>query len=281
MIRDRKMDRICLGAISLAVLIAVGLIIGSFLFAPREENKKKKSRMGYGLIVLMVLISAAAVVLACTVFFRVETIEVTGGERYAPEEIIDAAGVPQGSYLILTPRDQVAQRIYKALPYVGEVKVKKHLPTVLELQITDDAAAAKITSGDAFWILDAKGKVLEEAQEGADYGCLQVDGLDLVAPTPTEQAKVLDENGEQLRGLIALMTTLQEQGMIGQITEINAGSKTEISMMYQGRLKVKFLLSADYERKIRIFREIVALIGEYETGTVDLKTERGCFTPTM
>ena len=245
------------------------------------EKKNRKSRAGLIFAVITVIVSAAAIVLACTAFFRVENIEVNGESRYSPEEIIDASGVPRGSNLILTPDDQVAQRIWGKLPYIGDVTVKKHFPTTLKVNVTDTVAAARITSGDTIWIIDPAGRVLEEAQEGAEYSCLTVTGLDLMAPQQGEPAQALDENAGQLAGLTGLMTALKNQELLGEITEINASSKTEISMMYQGRLKVKFLLGADYERKVRIFREIVALIGEYETGTVDLKTERGCFTPTM
>ena len=246
-----------------------------------EEKKNKKSRKGLYFAVFAGILSAVAVVLACTVFFRVETIDVQGSERYAPEDVIDASGVLRGTYLVLIPKEQTIQRIKETLPYVRSVELDRHFPTTLRLTVTDDYAAARVTSGDSFWLLDPQGKVLEQAQPDADYGCLTVTGLDLMAPVPMEQAQVLDENGGQLKGLIALMTALEQQQMLGQITEINAGSKTEISMIYQGRLRVKFMIGADYERKIRIFREIVALIGEYETGTVDLKTERGCFTPTL
>lgn len=245
------------------------------------EKSNRRSRPGLLFAVVAAVVSAVAIVMACTVFFRVETIEVTGTERYTQEEVAEGAEVLQGSSLILTKKDSLQRHLCENLPYVGSVEVKKHFPTTLRLIVTDTVAAAKIPSGDDWWVIDPTGKVLEQVREGTDYGCLTVNGLDVMAPVPGEKAQALDENGGQLSGLTSLMTVLREQELLGQITEINAGSKTEISMLYQGRLKVKLLLGVDYDRKIRIFRQIAAMLGDGEYGTVDLKTERGCFTPVM
>ena len=66
--------------------------------------------------------------------------------------------------------------------------------------------------------------------------------------------------------------------LIGEITEIDASLSTEISMVYQGRIKATMLTSADFNRRIQIFEAVVALAGEYDRGTVNLKTEKVFFT---
>lgn len=245
------------------------------------EKSNRKARSGFLFTAVAAVLSAVAILMACTVFFRVENIEVTGSERYTQEEVADGSEVLRGSSLILTRKDLLSRHLCENLPYVGSVEVKKRFPTTLRLNVTDTIAAAKVTSGDAWWVMDPTGKVLEQVQEGQEYPGFPVTGLDIMAPEPGQQAQVLDENAGQLSGLVSLMTALQEQGILGQITQIYAGSKTEITLLYQDRLKVKFLLGVDYERKVRIFREIAAMLGDYEIGTVDLKTERACFTPSM
>ena len=76
--------------------------------AKKQKDKETKSRKGkagvvYGLV--MVILIAVSVVLACTVFFRVEEVEVEGNDRYSTEQILTVADVEQGSNLILTPGD--------------------------------------------------------------------------------------------------------------------------------------------------------------------------------
>ena len=51
----------------------------------------RRSRVRIVFVVLMILLIAAALVGACTVFFRVEFVEVDGNERYSDEQILEAA----------------------------------------------------------------------------------------------------------------------------------------------------------------------------------------------
>ena len=75
-----------------------------------------------------------------------------------------------------------------------------------------------------------------------------------------------------------MLQALQDQELISEITEIDASLSTEISMVYQGRIKATMLTSADFNRRIQIFEAVVALAGEYDRGTVNLKTEKVFFT---
>ena len=81
-----------------------------------KERRYRKRRGGIAYTILAVLLIAASVVAACTVFFRVEEVTVEGNERYSQEQILSVASVEMGANMILTPGEQIAQRIYRALP---------------------------------------------------------------------------------------------------------------------------------------------------------------------
>ena len=104
----------------------------------KQETQTKYHRRRNGVLftILAVILIAASVVAACTVFFRVETVTVEGTARYTTEEILSVANVEMGANMILTPGEQIAQRIYEALPYVDEVDVQKRFPTTINLKIT-------------------------------------------------------------------------------------------------------------------------------------------------
>ena len=109
----------------------------------KQETQTKYHRRRNGVLftILAVILIAASVVAACTVFFRVETVTVEGTARYTTEEILSVANVEMGANMILTPGEQIAQRIYEALPYVDEVDVQKQFPTTINLKITETQAA--------------------------------------------------------------------------------------------------------------------------------------------
>ena len=53
-----------------------------------KERRYRKRRGGIAYTILAVLLIAASVVAACTVFFRVEEVTVEGNERYSQEQIL-------------------------------------------------------------------------------------------------------------------------------------------------------------------------------------------------
>ena len=75
------------------------------------------------------------------------------------------------------------------------------------------------------------------------------------------------------------MQALEAQGLTTKVTEIDASSPTEITMLYDGRLRATMLINADFSRKMVIFRQIADLLGDQRTGTVNLKTTDAYYSP--
>ena len=244
----------------------------------QKETKYRTVRGGILYGILTAVLVAVSVVLACTVFFRVEEVTVEGCERYSAEQVLAVAAVEKGANLILTPSDQIEHRISKNLPYVDTGQAQKRFPTTLKLVITESQPVAGMAAGEEQGIIDAKGKVLEKADEGLALQYIQVKGLELTSPQQGQPAQTGPEGEKRLGSLLGLLQALQGQELIGEITEIDASLSTEISMVYQGRIKATMLTSADFNRRIQIFEAVVALAGEYDRGTVNLKTEKVFFT---
>ena len=63
--------------------------------ARRRHSNRRRRRGNFGFLykLLSVLVICAAVVMALTLFFRVDTIEVTGTERYTEKDVIEASGL--------------------------------------------------------------------------------------------------------------------------------------------------------------------------------------------
>ena len=253
-----------------------------------KQPKQPKGKAGILYGIVMALLMAASVVLACTVFFRVESVQVLGVERYTVEEIQNVASVEKGSNLILTPGEQVAGRLYKNLPYVDHVDVQKRFPTTLRLVVTESVPAAvvpasatvEMTGEDGkiiptvaltgeYWIIDPKGRLLEPADEAAQNQYITVTGVAAFEPVQGESIDV--ENPNQKASLLGLLQALEQEGMLAHVTDIDASLTTEISMVYDGRITAKMLSNTDFIRKLRILEEVVALTGENEYRTVNLK----------
>ncbi len=187
------------GAAALGPGRRFGLLRGTGYGKEKKRTQISQTAGRHRHTILAVLLIAASVVAACTVFFRVEEVTVEGNERYSQEQILSVASVEMGANMILTPGgEQIAQRIYRALPYVDHVEVQKRFPTTLKMVITESQPVAVITGAASAWIVDAKGKLLEQADETQAQEYTKVTGLELLEPEQGAQAQTTPENQAQL-----------------------------------------------------------------------------------
>ena len=85
--------------------------------ARRRHSNRRHRRGSFGFLykVLSMLVICGAIVAAMTLFFRVDTIVVTGQQRYTQEEVVSATGIQPGDNLFLLNKYSVANSIAKEL----------------------------------------------------------------------------------------------------------------------------------------------------------------------
>lgn len=103
--------------------------------ARRRHSNRRRRRGNFGFLykLLSVLVICAAVVMALTLFFRVDTIEVTGTERYTEKDVIEASGIQLGDNLFLLNKYEAARSIAEQLPYIDieDIRIRRELPDTL------------------------------------------------------------------------------------------------------------------------------------------------------
>lgn len=252
--------------------------------ASRRSNKRKQRNRGrFGLLykVLSLIIILAAIAAGCVVFFRVGEITVSGMDRYTAQEIIDASGVEEGDNLFLVGGAGTAQKIYSSLPYVDEVNIRHALPDGLVITVTERTPAAVVQGGEGWWIVDAKGKILEQVASAGQTKVAEVSGLTALLPAVGTTLAVEDNEGFRLESLMDLLTALEERGILGEVSDIDLTSAAEVTMVYDGRLRVKMRMSDDFMWQTRVLTESLAqgIIQPNERGVVDLTLEQPRFIP--
>ena len=105
--------------------------------ARRHGRGRRGRRFGVLYKLLTLVVVCAAAVLALTLFFKVESVEVTGNSRYSAQEIQDACGVQLGDNLYLLSKPDMVQRLHQRLPYIDEVRITRSLPNTLRVQVTE------------------------------------------------------------------------------------------------------------------------------------------------
>lgn len=90
-----------------------------------RTHRRNRGRFGPLFKLLCVLAVVVALTGGATVFFRVETVEVTGNQRYTQEEIIAASGIQMGDNLYALNKVSIDRKIRTRLPYVGELSINR------------------------------------------------------------------------------------------------------------------------------------------------------------
>lgn len=196
----------------------------------RKRNRRKKLIIRSCMCVTFLLVG---VIIVLTMFFNINEITVTGDTVYASDQIIDSSGVNIGDNLIFTSKKKINESVTTQLPYVGSVKVKRHLPTGIELQVTKTDAVYAIAQNGYFTLLNKNGKILEAETEFIAENITLVNFGEILSAEVGKKIKLSNEK------LIDKLISIQEECNncgLENITSIDLSDIYNIKLTYQGRI---------------------------------------------
>ncbi len=236
-------------------------------------KKKKASPVGLRITVklLWTLIGAAAVilavVLALTVFFKIDMVGVRGSNHTSASEIIRVSGVKEGDNLFLSGSKATTEKIISTFPYVEDVKIRRKLPDSFIFEVTEARLAAQTDTGDGIWLLSTGGKLLEKKDRLSDnlitvLGCVPAD------PKVGEPIDTGDSTGATVA---KHLTSLEKWELLEKTDVINAEKVYDLTLTYDGRLTVELGTADELDYKIEYLASIIPNLEADAVGTVDLK----------
>ena len=236
--------------------------------ARRHGRGRRGRRFGVLYKLLTLVVVCAAAVLALTLFFKVESVEVTGNSRYSAQEIQDACGVSLGDNLYLLSKPDMVQRLHQRLPYIDEVRITRSLPNTLRVQVTEFTTVYAVEQEGTVWLLTSGGKIVETAAERGDVPL--IDGCELLAPSLSGDVSFALELQNRQESLFALLTALESAELTEGVRAIHLGDPTVLTMDYTARFSVEMPYSADYPRLLRYLTLVIEELETNLTGVIDL-----------
>lgn len=236
----------------------------------RKRNRRKKLIIRTALAVVFLLVG---IVLVLTMFFRIDEITVTGDEIYSQDEIVGASGVNIGDNLIFVSKSKINDSVASAMPYVGSVKIKRRLPSRLELVITKTEAVYALTCDGYFTLLDKYGKVLEKDVE---YIGENITMLNLGEIVSCETGKKIElKNPDLPEKLTSITDACNNCGLQG-ISAIDMTDIYNIKLIYEGRITLELgeFDKNTLPRKLDLGRAAIETQNEeneFYRGTINLK----------
>ena len=249
--------------------------------AARNNRKRRRSRGRFSFLfqLLCVLTLLVALTVGVTVFFRVESVQVSGNSRYTAEEVVDITGIQVGDNLYGMNKYRIYEEVLEKLPYVRSINLRRSLPSTIVITVSEWGAFAQVLpmpgGGEEAardnWLISVGGKLLETAPE--DSGVMTVTGLTALMPQAGTQLAVAQEEQNELTGLLNLLAALEEAGIQGDVSAVEL-TPTWVKMRYLDRFDVKMPLNGDFPYHLDVLAEVVARTNEKHgpqaSGTVDM-----------
>ena len=177
-------------------------------------------------------------ILSITVFFRIDTIRVTGDEAADQEAIIAQSGIRIGDNLWRTNTAAAAQRILAAHIEYDSVKVERELPSGIVIDLVPSRIIAVCCYGGQYYSISAGGRIIAVSDKApADVSLPLVYGCAL---PEAEYGDVLTQNDtNKLAALRSVLGAIGENELTG-VTHIDLSDLSTIRIFWQDRAELKF-----------------------------------------
>ncbi len=251
---------------------------------------------------ILQLATVVAVVLALSfgisIFFKVETITVTGAQKYDAWTVKEASGIEIGDNLLSFGEAKAAGKIKTALPYVQSVRIGIKLPDTVNIEIKElDVVYAIKDAVEQWWLITSNGRVIDKADSATAGGYTQVLGVKLATPVAGQQAVAQEEQtassgtdettetptlapvikaSDRLNAALDILQYLEECGIIGEAANINVADLGNLELQYGQRFLVKLGDTSQLLYKIKCMNAAINgddelnSLKDYDSGVLDI-----------
>lgn len=227
-----------------------------------------------------------ALVLGISVFFKVETILVSGAQKYTAAQIQQASGIEVGDYLLTFSRTQAYGKIISALPYVDSVRIGIKLPGTVNIEIVEVEVTYSVMDQDGvWWHVSADGKVIEKAD--ADSAAAKIQGVYLSSPVPGQKAAAWQDTtpatdaegnevpvtvtaAEKLTVALDIAQYLERNGIFGEVSQMDVSNTGAIALTYGQQLQVLLGGKDQLSYKISCLKASVDQNTDLNSGVLDI-----------
>ena len=237
---------------------------------------------------LTVVAVVLALVMALSVFFKVETITISGAEKYSAWQVREASGIKEGDNLLTFSIPRASGQIIAKLSYVDQVRIGIKLPDTVNIYIEerDVAYAIKDTAG-TWWLMSSDGKILEQGNSSLARSHTQVLGVTVESPVENERAVATEElptetnesgelipvivtGAQRLSAALQILKALEANEIVGDAASVDVTRLDDIILWYGTQYQVNLGDTGNMEYKIACMVDTILQLSDYQTGVLDI-----------
>ena len=239
----------------------------------KKMSRRRKLRKNMLSVLLAVVVMCVGLVLVFSLFFKINTITISGDKVYSDKMVADKSGIEMGENLFKVSEEKLTEKLSKDLPYIKGVTVERKLPDTIIINVEAAKEVAAITTKKGFVLLDETGKVLDKNASILKENVAVINNVKLKEYIEGEKVVLTDE--KKTETLIKLFEAIKNADM-QLLTEIDLKNVNDIKIKYDDR--ITFAVGSLTNIETKLARGVAALekeneINAYSEGTLDLKTE--------
>jgi len=221
----------------------------------KSKNNRRKFINGVLYVTIFVCLCAIFIGICVVVFFKVETIDVTGSMIYDDRLIIEASGIELEQNIYSLNERQIEENIVMHYPYIKGVEIKRHLPSTVELVLTIDTPYYYTLFIDEYFVLSNDLRVLERSEDLARIMELRIsyDIIEIKIPSIVYSVvgrEIVFKRRSDFDFVKKLMQAFESTAIYEEINKVNLSNKYDIYIIYNNRYKIIFGNSDDLYTKI-------------------------------
>jgi cell division protein FtsQ len=182
----------------------------------RSKKRSKRRKKHYFLrFLIFVAIAAAVYIFLTSSVFSIDRIVIEGNTLISDDEIIEMSGVSEGDNMFKATNHKV-KSVLTENQYIADVKVKRTLPNIYTIVLTERLPVIAIQNNGKYIILDEEGYAVDEA-DSTMYSTL-VTGINI---NSYEIGSIPEfEDGARFKEVSSLITDVNNSGMFFKKVEL-------------------------------------------------------------
>lgn len=234
--------------------------------------------------ILTITAVAFAVFLGLSIFFKVDTIAVSGCEKYTEWTVREASGIEEGDSLLFFGEASAAGKIIDALPYIKSVRFDIQLPGTVTIIIEEAPVAYSVKDSDgSWWLITAQGRVAEQVDSAVAGKHTAITGVCLQAPVVGSDAVAAEQEPEgysiksadRLDAALLILQMLEKNELLGVAASVDVSNLQALELWYGTRFRVRLGDTNYMLEKLAAVKGAIEAAGAYETGILDASLVTG------
>ena len=244
------------------------------IFDAQRRNEKKRTRRIVFYVALFLAISLIFIGVCVAVFLKVESVNVTGNEKYLSEQILEYVPIQIGDNMFSFDANEIEEAVKIALPYIGTVEIERDLPTGINVNVVEEKPFYAATLAGETYLLSSELKVLEKkiGVTSNELGLTSLSLNNVRRCIVGQDLEFIDERTEV--ALNELYSAFETHYIEDKIESVDVRSRFDIYINYDGRFEIYLGNTENIDIKISFLVDIIDELNPNDKGKINLSNYR-------